>query len=150
MSARYVYFEDCSEADEEVSFEDIAACDSLAQLEEWAGGLDAVKADIHGQLEARRLSGASDDAWVYRVCKVLGFLSMGQRRIEQRMRKLGFEPNPFGKKIDELNRRVSTIRADAAFAKAFVEVAKEAMADFEFKDLADKAEARMAPQQEAA
>lgn len=142
MGARYAYYEDVSEG---VTFDsdDVLACDDVGQLREWLHECEAAQGDIRTQLDAHRIAGKEDDAWVYRASRALGFFGSGQTRIKRRMRELGHDPNPEGTLINDLNRKLVTMKAEAAFARNFVEVCREQFADYEFKDLCGRAELRL-------
>lgn len=121
----YGYTEDADLDLDDLTEADVRACDDVAELEQWSEDLDALMADIRGQLEGYCASGIENLQWVYSACRKMGFLGRGQTRIKRRLKQLGVDQNPLGDKIHDLNVKLATVKAEAAVAREFMRLATE-------------------------
>jgi hypothetical protein len=133
----YTYYEDLADPSDQIEFTaaDVEECADRAQLQEWLDGLEVLGDNIRAQLDAARISGEDDDAWVLRASRALAFVGIGCGRIRRRMKALGFNLNSQEAKIAELERRLQTMKAEAAYGRAFVHFARLQLPSHEFDRL---------------
>lgn len=139
----YAFVEEEYGEEGDVYESDITDCGDVDQLLEWHDGMESVVNDILGQIHAFSQSGMSNDHWVYRACQRIGYLRRGQTRIKRRLRQIGHNLNPHGDAIHSLNTKLSTMKAESAFARAFVALAQTQMLEREYRALSDAALAKI-------
>lgn len=139
----YVYIDESDWAETELTPADIDACTDADQLKEWWRGLDEVQDNIKAQLEARRLTGTDDAEWVWRASQAMAYTGMGMGRIRRKLKAHGFDPNPYGSKLEQLQRKLQTLKVEAAFGRAFVAAAQAALPAAQFTALNSQAVASL-------
>lgn len=145
----YAYYEETDDRlDGEVEFTpaDVEACTDEAQLRDWLESLEVTGDQIRGQLDAARRAGRDDDAWVFRASRALAFVGIGSGRIKRRMKVLGIQLNSQDSKIEALERKVQTLKAEAAFGRNFIHFAQQQLPTHEFDRLHAAAMERLTPQ----
>lgn len=139
MTETFDYFDDGELEPLEITRQQIDDCDSVETLLEWLDGLTVLKGNVEADFGARTFTGTATPEWIHRVSQKLAFLSMGQNRCERRLRILGHEPRPLGRKIDELNRKIVFMKAEALYAKAFIDTAARLLVPDQFEEIREAA-----------
>ena len=116
------YDDQCDEGD--ITRDDIAACDDAATLKLWMRSLDGKEQSIKADIDARIEAGTHTTPWLVRASQALAYTKMGKAAVRRRMKELGCDESQNGE-VQRLHREVALAKANAAYAKHFVQAAKD-------------------------
>ena len=113
----FVHDEDFETPD--FTIEDIEGTDNVAQLIEWLEETEHAFDDMCAQVEAAKITGVGEDAWMARVRGAIGFAGMGRTRLKKRLTKLGVNPAPRvpRSEIEELTAQLNTAKHNLSKAR---------------------------------
>lgn len=138
-----VEYTDDSDTFEHISREQIEACEDPSELNRWRGALEDARDWMHSQMDAHRAAQVDDEEWAMRAIRKLSYIEMGRKRVLAKLRVLGVETSVLREQIESLERQVSLLRPEVAYAREFIRVAKDLMPDGSATRIHVEAESRL-------